>query len=184
MYQCQTCIKYCLAFCYVYQPLCRLGLASSFDQQARGAVLDLTGDDNEEIRRSQNTLKWYVLSTSLCKNYSVPAKNTCSSRYMKICDKNYNIMIRKIICTIIMVHIIFQIRIAHGPYNHRQNIPILSSTQWWECHSRPYAHNKLIYAYGKTVRDLSLKTGIYSLDIWHPCYFIEHCDFILADKRS
>ena len=76
LYQCQTCIKYCLAFCYVYQPLCRLGLASSFDQQARGAVLDLTGDDNEEIRRSQNTLKWYVLSTSLRKNYSVPAKNT------------------------------------------------------------------------------------------------------------
>ena len=124
MYQCQTCIKYCLAFCYVYQPLCRLGLASSFDQQARGAVLDLTGDDNEEIRRSQNTLKWYVLSTSLHKNYSVPAKNTCSCRYIKICDKNYNIMIRKIICTIIMVHIIFQIRIAHGPYNHKQNFPI------------------------------------------------------------
>ena len=124
LYQCQTCIKYCLAFCYVYQPLCRLGLASSFDQQARGAVLDLTGDDNEEIRRSQNTLKWYVLSTSLSKNYSVPAKTTCSSRYMKICDKNYYIMIRKIICTIIMVHIIFQIRIAHGPYNHKQNIPI------------------------------------------------------------
>ena len=138
LYQYQTCVIHIYIawlswFCYVYELLCRLGLASSFDQQARGAVLDLTGDDNEEIRRSQNTLKWYVLSTSLRKNYSLPAKNTCSSRYMKICDKNYYIMIRKIIYTIIMVHIIFQIRIAHGPYNHKQNIPIL----WLECYSGP-----------------------------------------------
>lgn len=41
----------------------RLGIANSFDQQARGAVLDLTGDDNEEIRRSQNSMKWYDTSS-------------------------------------------------------------------------------------------------------------------------
>lgn len=38
----------------------RLGLVNNFDQQARGAVLDLTGDDNEEIKRAHNSLKWYV----------------------------------------------------------------------------------------------------------------------------
>ena len=38
-----------MAFCYVYQPLCRLGLASSFDQQARGAVLIAAAKSNIEI---------------------------------------------------------------------------------------------------------------------------------------
>ena len=37
-----------------------LGLTNSFDQQAKGAVLDLTGDDNDEMKRSQNQLKWWV----------------------------------------------------------------------------------------------------------------------------
>lgn len=42
-------------------PLCRLsvgGEGSAFEQQAAGAVLDLMGDENHNLNKSKQLLKW------------------------------------------------------------------------------------------------------------------------------
>ena len=38
--------------------MCRLSLASSFDQQASGATLDLDGDEESSQRKMNNIKRW------------------------------------------------------------------------------------------------------------------------------
>ena len=37
---------------------CRLSLGTSFEKDASGAVLDLTGDDADEMRRAKTRTTW------------------------------------------------------------------------------------------------------------------------------
>jgi len=50
---------------------CRLSLGTSFEKDAGSAVLDLTGDDADEMRRARSRTVWSVvqLTMSLLSSY-------------------------------------------------------------------------------------------------------------------
>ena len=56
------CYFYCMDLVKYFADNCRLSLGTSFEKDATAAVLDLTGDDADEMRRDRTRTVWSVIN--------------------------------------------------------------------------------------------------------------------------